>query len=76
MDSDSCNEVLALDPQRYNILVEFVHRHLDFHRAELESVLSMYDIVIGRDCSEVTLPKNCGHYIEQKKEEQQQEDEM
>ena len=55
------NEIL--DPTRYNILIEFVHRHLDFHRAELESVLAMHNILIGRDCIEVNLPKNNGHTV-------------
>ena len=55
------NEIL--DPTRYNILIEFVHRHLDFHRAELESVLAMHNILIGRDCMEVNLPKNIGHRV-------------
>jgi tRNA (guanine10-N2)-methyltransferase len=41
---------------RYNILVEFAHIHLDFQRAELEAVLSMSDIYIGRDCFEISLP--------------------
>lgn len=53
----------VLDHKRYNILIEFVHRHLDFHRAELESVLSIHDIKFGRDCEEVTVPKNNGHTI-------------
>ena len=51
----------SLDHNRYNVLIEFVHRHLDFQRAELESVLSIHGIVIGRDCFEVQLPKNNGH---------------
>jgi len=50
-----------LTPDRYNILIEFAHIHLDFQRAELESVLSIHDIIIGRDCLEVSLPQNTGH---------------
>lgn len=42
--------------ERYNILVEFAHIHLDFQRPELEAVLSMNDIYIGRDCTELSLP--------------------
>ena len=41
----------------YNVLIEFAHVHLDFQRPELESVLSLHNIVIGRDCMEVPLPK-------------------
>ncbi|GFH59067.1 hypothetical protein CTEN210_15543 [Chaetoceros tenuissimus] len=41
---------------RYNILIEFVHRHLDFQRPELDAVLSMHDIQIGRDCTTIELP--------------------
>ncbi len=65
-----------LNPNRYNILIEFVHRHLDFHRAELESVLSISDIVIGRDCTEVKLPTNVGHQILQQQQEQQEQQEQ
>lgn len=42
--------------ERYNILIEFAHIHLDFQRAELEAVLSIHDIFIGRDCVEIPLP--------------------
>jgi len=42
---------------RYNLLVEFAHKHLDFQRAELESVLDMYGIALdGPDCKLVPLP--------------------
>lgn len=42
---------------RYNVLVEFVHKHLDFQGAELASVLDMYDIALdGPDCMIVPLP--------------------
>eukprot|EP00554_Chaetoceros_debilis_P002403 CAMPEP_0194084864 /NCGR_PEP_ID=MMETSP0149-20130528/15096_1 /TAXON_ID=122233 /ORGANISM="Chaetoceros debilis, Strain MM31A-1" /LENGTH=539 /DNA_ID=CAMNT_0038767621 /DNA_START=114 /DNA_END=1730 /DNA_ORIENTATION=- len=47
---------------RYNILIEFVHAHLDFQRAELESVLSLHDIVIGKDCKEIPLPNQDSEY--------------
>ena len=45
-----------LPHDRYNVLLEFAHVHVDFHRPELDSVLSMHDIVIGRDCTEIPLP--------------------
>ena len=42
---------------RYNLLVEFAHKHLDFQRAELESVLDMYNVTLdGPDCKIVPLP--------------------
>lgn len=41
---------------RYNVLLEFAHVHLDFHRPELYSILSMHGIVVGRDCTEISLP--------------------
>eukprot|EP00978_Attheya_sp_CCMP212_P048431 scaffold519619_cov71-Attheya_sp.AAC.1 len=45
---------------RYNVLVEFAHQHLDFQRAELESVLGMYEISIGTsdddECCTIPLP--------------------
>lgn len=40
----------------YLLLVEFVHRHLDFHDAELESVLDMNGIKPGVDCHFRPLP--------------------
>ncbi len=64
MASSSTNNLeQILDSERYNILIEFAHRHVDFQRAELESVLSIHDIVIGRDCIEVSLPTNPGHRL-------------
>ena len=62
------SEIPMLDHKKYNVLIEFVHRHLDFHRSELESVLSMSNIIIGRDCLEVDLPKNVQHKIEKKEQ--------
>ena len=38
------------------ILVEFAHVHSDFHRAELESVLLMNNLVLGKDVIEIPLP--------------------
>jgi len=40
----------------YNILIEFAHVHLEFQRPELESVLSLHGITIGKDCVEIPLP--------------------
>jgi hypothetical protein len=39
------------------MLVQFAHKHLDFHRAELESVLDMYGITLnGPNCTILPLP--------------------
>lgn len=50
----------ATFPQnRYNLLVEFAHKHLDFQRAELQSVLDMYGITLdGPECNIVPLPSS------------------
>ena len=42
----------------YLLLIEFVHRHLGFHDAELESVLEMSGIKLGVDCQLRPLPNN------------------
>ena len=42
----------------YLFLIEFVHRHLGFHDAELESVLEMSGIKLGVDCHFKPLPNN------------------
>ena len=42
--------------QEYTLLIEFVHKHLDFHDAELRSILEMHGIRIGTDCHFRTLP--------------------
>ena len=47
---------MSVSHDNYNILIEFVHRHLEFQRPELESILSLHDIQIGRDCVEISLP--------------------
>mmetsp|Transcript_3049 Transcript_3049/g.4505 ORF Transcript_3049/g.4505 Transcript_3049/m.4505 type:complete len:541 (+) Transcript_3049:115-1737(+) len=42
---------------RYNILVEFAVKHMDFQRAELESVLDLYGIKLhSPDCQILPLP--------------------
>jgi tRNA (guanine10-N2)-methyltransferase len=42
---------------RYNLLVEFAVKHMDFQQAELESVLDMYGIRLNSpDCQVVPLP--------------------
>lgn len=47
----------SVPQDRYNVLVEFAVKHLDFQRAELESVLDMFGIVLGsNDCRIVPLP--------------------
>ncbi|KAL7540804.1 hypothetical protein ACHAXR_010392 [Thalassiosira sp. AJA248-18] len=42
--------------QDYNLLIEFVHKHLDFHDAEIHSILEMHGIKIGVDCHARPLP--------------------
>ena len=56
--NDSGTDWLKYD--RYNILLEFAYCHLDFQRAELECVLSMYGITIGKEdsCIEIPLPNH------------------
>ncbi|GAX26055.1 tRNA (guanine10-N2)-methyltransferase [Fistulifera solaris] len=43
---------------RYHLLIEFAHKHLDFQIAELESVLDMHGISLGDDeeCRIIALP--------------------
>ena len=52
------NTIVSLLPSdRYNVLIEFAVKHLDFQRAELTSVLDLYGITLGsRDCQIVPLP--------------------
>jgi tRNA (guanine10-N2)-methyltransferase len=47
-----------LPQDRYNVLVEFAHKHLDFQLAELESVLDLYGILLHQDqgCLVIPLP--------------------
>ncbi|KAL9183605.1 hypothetical protein ACHAXT_004461 [Thalassiosira profunda] len=40
----------------YSLLIEFVHRHLDFHDAELLSILELHGINNGVDCHFRPLP--------------------
>ena len=40
----------------YLLLVEFVHKHIDFHDAELLSILEMNGIKVGSDCHFRPLP--------------------
>ena len=44
------NSRAATTGEAYQLLVEFVYQHLDFQMAELESVLLMIGIVLGKDC--------------------------
>ena len=52
---------------RYDVLIEFAHRHLDFQRAELESVFSIYGYHIGTNkndsycCLQKSLPSSSKH---------------
>ena len=46
----------AADGGEYLLLIEFVHRHLGFHDAELESILEMSGIKVGVDCHFKPLP--------------------
>jgi len=50
--------ITRADHDRYNVLIEFAHVHLEFQRPELESVLLLYGIIIGRDCIEIPLPSS------------------
>lgn len=48
-----------LPDERYNLLVEFAVKHMDFQQAELESVLDMYDIRLNSpECRVVPLPNS------------------
>lgn len=42
--------------QEYTLLIEFVHKHIDFHNAELLSILEMNNIKMGADCQHRPLP--------------------
>ena len=46
----------ATTKEEYTLLIEFVHKHLDFHDAELNSILEMHGIRVGSDCHFVSLP--------------------
>jgi tRNA (guanine10-N2)-methyltransferase len=51
------NIVSTLPSDRYNLLIEFAVKHLDFQRAELTSVLDLYGITLGSlDCQILSLP--------------------
>ena len=53
---DHESRVLEAATQEYTLLIEFVHKHLNFHDAELRSILEMHGIRIGTDCHFQTLP--------------------
>src|SRR6056300_772705 len=42
--------------QEYTLLIEFVYKHIDFHDAELHSILEMHNIKLGVDCQFKELP--------------------
>jgi hypothetical protein len=44
--------------EEYILLIEFVHKHLDFHNAELFSILEMQGVQIGTDCQIRALPRS------------------
>ena len=44
--------------EQYLLLVEFVHKHIDFHDAELRAVLEMHEIKLGIDCNFIALPND------------------
>lgn len=54
MSSTNTNNINTED--EYNLLIEFVHKHLDFHDAELKSILDMHHIKLGVDCHFKSLP--------------------
>lgn len=58
---------LSMSLDRYNLLVEFAHRHVDFHSAELESVLKMNGMARGQDFDVVPLPSEDDHDIQHRR---------
>lgn len=58
MDHSRIRDTSAAAGGEYLLLIEFVHRHLGFHDAELESVLEMSGIKLGVDCQLIPLPNN------------------
>jgi tRNA (guanine10-N2)-methyltransferase len=58
MDSNNTKEEEVTDGGEYLLLIEFVHRHLGFHDAELESILEMSGIKLGIDCHIKPLPND------------------
>ncbi|KAL7445055.1 hypothetical protein ACHAXM_009746 [Skeletonema potamos] len=57
MDSNNTKEEVT-NGGEYLLLIEFVHRHLGFHDAELESILEMSGIKVGVDCHFKPLPND------------------
>lgn len=51
----STNDVVSQEYE-YTLLIEFVHKHIDFHDAELHSILEMHNIKLGVDCQFKELP--------------------
>jgi len=56
--SSKAEEEEVTDGEEYLLLIEFVHRHLGFHDAELESILEMNGIKLGVDCHYKALPNS------------------
>jgi len=48
--------LILLPKQKYNVLIEFAHIHLDFQKCELESVLAMHGLLLNQDYTEIPLP--------------------
>ena len=48
--------------QEYTLLIEFVHKHMNFQDAELNSILDMHNIKIGVDCHFKPLPIDTGSH--------------
>jgi tRNA (guanine10-N2)-methyltransferase len=42
----------------YLLLIEFVHKHIDFHDAELNAIIEMNDIKVGADCQFLPIPNS------------------
>lgn len=55
--ADNNSSLTILETDRYHILVEFAHKHLDFQMEELESVLDMHGITLdSHDCRIESVP--------------------
>ena len=50
--------------EQYLLLIEFVHKHIDFHDAELRAVLEMHEIKLGIDCDFIALPNDAAGSID------------
>ncbi|KAL7545316.1 hypothetical protein ACHAWF_008675 [Thalassiosira exigua] len=55
-DNHASNNMSSSNAEEYVLLIEFVHKHLDFHNAELLSTLELNGIIQGTDCHFRPLP--------------------